>query len=253
LLKKGKIKEKSKGKETGVRSMELFITGGFFLLVVFLIINNTKDVKIILPEEEKEEVEEVDKKEAIDQIQTELRKGYTDETFEALTNFKQEYYTTSNEENIVKLNKRWEEWLRKKEEKKNKWEEIGVKIDELIEERKHFITKETFYPRDYSFAIVEFELAKEKIKEYIIENPMKKDLKIIELMNLEENKVSEYRTIKKTVEEKLPILKKYESEKLKKNEELEYFKRKQEMILELQNGNTKVVKKILKELIKKTQ
>jgi hypothetical protein len=230
--------------------MEVLVTGGFFLLVVFFIVNRTKDAKIILPEEEKDEI---NTKEAIDQIQEELRRGYTDETLVALNDFKREYYTTSKEDEIVKLNKKWEEWLIRKEEKQKKWEEIGVKIDELKEERKNFITKETLYPRDYSFAIVEFELAKEKIREYIVENPMKVDLKIIELINSEEDKVTEYRKTKKLVEEQMPVLKKYETEKLKKNEELEYFRKKQDMILGLQNGNTKDVRKILKELIKKTQ
>jgi hypothetical protein len=139
-------------------------------------------------------------------------------------------------------------------EKMEYWEERENEIKNIIEERNHFITTQTMYPREYAIMITELEISLEKVIEYKEKNPFKIDYNIRELIDREKKLVKEFIKTKQNVENSLELLSLYEKGiKNNKKEEISYFLEKQQMFLHLLNGDTKNTKIILQKLIKKAQ
>ena len=139
-------------------------------------------------------------------------------------------------------------------EKMEYWEERENEIKNIIEERNHFITTQTMYPREYAIMITELEISLEKVLEYKEKNPFKIDYNIRELIDREKKLVKEFIKTKQNVENSLELLSQYEKGiKNNKKEEISYFLEKQQMFLYLLNGDTKNTKIILQKLIKKAQ
>jgi hypothetical protein len=139
-------------------------------------------------------------------------------------------------------------------EKMEYWEERENEIKNIIEERNHFITTQTMYPREYAIMITELEISLEKVLEYKEKNPFKIDYNVRELIDREKKLVKEFIKTKQNVENSLELLSLYEKGiKNNKKEEVSYFLEKQQMFLHLLNGDTKNTKIILQKLIKKAQ
>lgn len=154
---------------------------------------------------------------------------YIDET-------REEWVNIQNIKDVLKKEKK-EEVFNKKVEKRTKyWREIESELIKLIEERNHFVVSYTFYPRDYAIMISTLEVKLESVREYISKNPLKQDKEIKNLIIEESYKVTDYLDVKNRVEKILPDLQKFFSTLETEEEKLDYYVKKQDLYLSLQNG-----------------
>lgn len=219
--------------------MEFVVTGALFLAIALLVRSRFKGVNIVLPEKTEEDFLDIPKPNDYE----EETRAHVDNLIEQLD---EKGITEEMREEIMKTSHLISE-------RKVYWNNEKNVLEEMIEERKKFITTETMYPRNYALTLSDLEVARDKVQEYKEKNPLKKDYTIEELIVREKHLVAEFLKTKKKIEEGMELMSEFEKNLSGKKEEVDYFSQKQKMYLDLMNGDTKKAKESFRKIMKKIE
>ncbi|MGF7535712.1 hypothetical protein AAGG74_18825 [Bacillus mexicanus] len=212
-----------------------FLIAIFFVLVCLLYINRKIGV---LTTKVPEEIDD-------DFIELPDEKGYWDETNEAIIKLKKEIDITGiRKEDIEKIS----ELKREISNGFKQWENVVQVINQMITQKTKLMSQGSFFPKDFALDINKLKMEKENARENQLNNPLKSPEQIKLFINDQQEKINNYIEIKTKVEDMLEKLEIYEKSLKTKQKSIEYFKKKQELFIYIQNGDFKGARKILKDM-----
>lgn len=255
---------KSNNNCEGVIPIVFIFSGLLFLSILLIVKGGIKKIKEVPTKDEMEEylqnknrndlsektIKNSEEEQGAETTENKLKKRidiernskYVDETKNKINEILQTYDSGEYDEKVLLKE------LEKIQLLKNEWVDLKEELHSLIIERRNFITTSSFYPREYASKLTEMEVLFDSALESIKKNPLGNQDKIKQMINKEKNKVSAYIEAKAEIELNLDRLTSYGKTLKKKKEQIKYYSDMQNMILQLQKGESESALLILEKI-----